>query len=154
MALCMEAFTDTLPIVCNGFMYGSIYRRSTNSVSWLYVWKHLQTLNQYLVCHGFNGLLNRQSYPQIYYKGDGLTLWYNPVISPWMVIKKISWVMDYCTFLSFLYNMYILVYWMECVWLHDGILINEALFKILESFLQYILKICGIKNPNKSNIIV
>ena len=26
MALCMEAFTDTLPIVCNGFMYGSIYR--------------------------------------------------------------------------------------------------------------------------------
>ena len=21
MALCMEAFTDTLPIVCNGFMY-------------------------------------------------------------------------------------------------------------------------------------
>ena len=24
MALCMEAFTDNLPIVCNGFMYGSI----------------------------------------------------------------------------------------------------------------------------------
>ena len=48
MALCMEAFTDTLPIVCNGFMYeafsdtlpivcngfmyGSIYRHFTNSV--------------------------------------------------------------------------------------------------------------------------
>ena len=31
-ALCMEAFTDTLPIVCNGFMYGSIYRHFTNSV--------------------------------------------------------------------------------------------------------------------------
>ena len=48
MALCMKAFTDTLPIVCNGFMYGSItdtlpivcngfmygsiYRHFTNSV--------------------------------------------------------------------------------------------------------------------------
>ena len=33
MALCMEAFTATLPIVCNGFMYaGSIYRHFTNSV--------------------------------------------------------------------------------------------------------------------------
>ena len=32
MALCMEAFTDTLPIVCNGSMYGSIYRHFTNSV--------------------------------------------------------------------------------------------------------------------------
>ena len=47
MALCMEAFTDTLPIVCNGFMYGSIYRHFTNSVYvWkhlcVYVWKHLQ----------------------------------------------------------------------------------------------------------------
>ena len=42
----MEAFTDTLPVVCNGFMYGSIYRHFTNSVQWLYVWKHLQTLYQ------------------------------------------------------------------------------------------------------------
>ena len=46
MDLCMEAFTDTLPIVCNGFMYGSIYRHITNSVQWIYVWKHLQTLYQ------------------------------------------------------------------------------------------------------------
>ena len=51
MALCMEAFTDTLPIVCNGFKYGSIYRHFTNSVQWLYVWKHLQTLS--VVCNGF-----------------------------------------------------------------------------------------------------
>ena len=49
MALCMEAFTDALPIVCNGFMYGSIYRHFTNSVQWLYVWKHLQTLYQQCV---------------------------------------------------------------------------------------------------------
>ena len=46
MALCMEAFTDTLPIVCNGFMYGSIYRHFADSAQWLYIWKHLQTLYQ------------------------------------------------------------------------------------------------------------
>ena len=28
----LEAFTDTLPMLCNGFMYGSIYRHFTNVV--------------------------------------------------------------------------------------------------------------------------
>ena len=40
MALCMEAFTDTLPIVCNGFMYGSIYIHFTNSVYFMLEARH------------------------------------------------------------------------------------------------------------------
>ena len=42
----MEVFTDTLPMLCMGFKYGSIYRHFTNVVHGLYVWKHLQTLYQ------------------------------------------------------------------------------------------------------------
>ena len=41
----MEAFTDTLSMLCMGFMYGSISRHFTDVVHGLYVWKHvLQTL--------------------------------------------------------------------------------------------------------------
>ena len=42
----MEAFTGILPMLCMGFMYGSIYRHFTNVVHGLYIWKHLQTFYQ------------------------------------------------------------------------------------------------------------
>ena len=54
MALCMEAFTDTLPIVCNGFMYGftDIYRHFTNQcVMALCMEAFTDTLP--IVCNGF-----------------------------------------------------------------------------------------------------
>ena len=51
MALCMEAFTDTLPIVCNGFMYGGIYRHFTKCVMALCMEAFTDTLP--IVCNGF-----------------------------------------------------------------------------------------------------
>ena len=53
MALCMEAFTDTLAVVCNGFMYGSINRHFYPIVcNGFYVWKQI-TDTLPIVCNGF-----------------------------------------------------------------------------------------------------
>ena len=57
MALCMEAFTDTLPIVCNGFMWEAFIDTLPIVCNALCMEAFTDTLP--IVCNGFNGSIYR-----------------------------------------------------------------------------------------------